>query len=179
MQRSILGLLGAMAFCLAAGPMVEATMVQKMDLGEVCSRADRIFRGTVLSATQGGVEAGGATLATVAYRLRVTEAFQGEFITKGDQKMAEITMLSPMKSIDADGQRWFSPLGDLPRLEVGGDYLLMTSRPSALGLSVPIGLAQGCYTIQGKGEELTAVNALGETFKYQEIAGAIRAALEQ
>jgi len=157
----------------------QAALVQKMDLGEVCSRADRIFRGTVTSAVQGEVEAGGTTLATITYQIMVSDAFQGEFITKGDQKMAEITMLAPAKSVEVNGQKSFPALADLPRLEVGGDYVLLTSRPSNIGLSAPIGLGQGCYSIQGKGEDVVAVNELGETFNYQEMASAIRAALQQ
>ena len=55
----------------------------------------------------------------------------------------------------------------------------MTSRPSAIGLSAPIGLAQGCYEVKGKGDQQVAVNSLGESFAYQELAGAIRAAVSQ
>lgn len=156
-----------------------STLVQKMDMPEVCSRADKIFRGTVVSATPGSIEAGGATLPTITYRMTVTEAFQGNYITKGDQSMAEITMLGRMKGVEVDGVRSMPLLQDMPVLDVGGDYLLMTSRPSAAGLSAPIGLAQGCYAISGKGEGLTAVNGVGESYDYNEMAGAIRAALEQ
>ena len=41
------------------GTSLQAAMVQKMDLGEVCARAERIFRGTVVGISQGEVEAGG------------------------------------------------------------------------------------------------------------------------
>jgi hypothetical protein len=166
-------------FCLAFGPVADAAMVQKMDLGEVCSRAANIFRGTVLSEVPGTVEAGGATLPTVTYTVKVSEAFQGDFQTKGDQQYAEITMLGSVKPVQVGGQRSFPALADMPRLDVGKDYLLMTSSPSAIGLSAPIGLAQGCYAIQGKGENQTAVNELGETFNYQAMASAIRAAVAQ
>ena len=174
-NRIVLSLL---ALALVAASL-QAAFVERMDLAEVCSRADKIFRGTVISVTPGEIEAGGAVFPTVTYRLKVSEAFQGEFEAKGDLRMAEITMLAPVKSITVGDQRSLSPIGDLPRLEVGGDYLLMTSRPSAIGLSAPIGLDQGTYTIQGKGNALTAVNALGETFNYQAMASAIRAAVTQ
>ena len=177
MRRRVVLLLALTVLC--GSTLFASTLVQKMDVAEVCSRADMIFRGTVLSAKAGQIEAGGGTLATVTYQIEVTEAFQGDFITKGDQKVAEITMLAPGKDQSVGELKRFAMLADLPTLEVGGDYLLMTSRPSAAGLSAPIGLGQGCYTISGKGEGLTAVNALGEAFSYNELAGAISAALAQ
>ena len=164
---------------LCGSTLFASTLVQKMDVAEVCARADKIFRGTVISATPGSIEAGGGTLATVTYRIEVTEAFQGDFITKGDQRVAEITMLAPQKGEDIGDLRRFAVLADLPTLEVGNDYLLMTSTPSAAGLSAPIGLGQGCYHVTGKGSEETAVNALGEAYSYADLAGAISAAVGQ
>ena len=177
MQRSKTFVL-LLALALTFGALAEASMVRKMDLGEVCARANLIFRGTVLSATEGTVEAGGAELPTVRYRIRVSEAFQGSFRTKGDIQIAEVTMLGNMKPITVNGAVRRSPLPNLPSLKVGGDYLLMTTPPSALGLSAPIGLAQGSFTISGKGEALTATDGLGNAFNYHELADGIRAALQ-
>lgn len=159
----------ALALALVVGAVAQASLVQKMDLGEVCARADKIFRGTVVSATEGTVEAGGGQLPTVTYLIKVEEGFQGEFITKGGEQYAEVTMLGNFKTRGIE----------LPELRVGGNYLLMTSRPSAIGLSAPIGLGQGCFTISGKGQDLTATDGFGNSIKYSEIAGRIRAALEQ
>ena len=176
-RRRAAGLLALAILC--GSTLHAATLVQKMDLAEVCSRADRIFRGTVISAQPGEVEAGGGTLAVVTYQIKVDEAFQGDFVTKGDESMVELTMLAPQKAQNVGELQRLPALGDVPALTVGGDYLLMTSRPSAIGLSAPIGLGQGCYEVKGKGDQLTAVNALGETFAYRELAGAIRAAVTQ
>ena len=161
------------ALAVLCGPSVQASLVQKMDLAEVCTRADKIFRGTVLSATTGTVEAGGGTLPTVTYRIRVSEGYQGHFITKGDIQIAEVTMLGRIKAGNS------SPLADFPVLAVGGDYLLMTTPPSAIGLSAPVGLGQGCYTISGKGESQIATDGLGNSINYAELAAALQAALAQ
>ena len=166
-----------LAIALVFGALAQASLVQKMDLPEVCARADKIFRGTVLSATEGAIEAGGGELPTVTYRIRVSEAFQGDFRTKGDIQIAVVTMLGKMKSETIDGVQRRSPLPDLPALSVGGDYLLMTPYPSAIGLSSPIGLGQGCYSISGKGDAMMATDGLGNSVNYQELADQIRAAL--
>lgn len=158
-----------LALALAFGALAQASLVQKMDLGEVCARADKIFRGTVVSAKSGSIEAGGGELPTITYVIKVNEAFQGEFTTKGDDQYAELTTLGRFKT----------RVIDMPELEVGGDYLLMTSRPSAIGLSAPIGLGQGCFTISGKGDALTATDGYGNSANYAELADQIRAALEQ
>src|SRR5262245_19889502 len=55
----------------------------------------------------------------------------------------------------------FSILRDVPQLAMGQDYVLFTTRPSAVGLSTTVGLGQGAFTIQsGTKEEMTA-NAFG------------------
>ena len=167
--------LAALAIGVAFGPTLDASMVQKMDLQEVCSRADKIFRGTVLTVKDGTIEAGGGVLPTMTYVLEVDEAFQGSFVTKDGETFAEITTLGRIKTAaDSD------PLANLPRLEVGGDYLLLTSQPSAIGLSAPVGFGQGCYTISGgKDGELTATDGLGNSHAYDALAEQIRTETEQ
>ena len=64
-------------------------------------------------------------------------------------------------------------------LAVGGDYLLMTTQPSAIGLSAPVGLGQGCYTISGKGDARMATDGLGNSINYAELTAALQAALAQ
>ena len=167
------------AFAVLCGPTLDAQMVLKMDLPEICSRADKIFRGTVLSATSGTVQVGGGELPTMTYRFKVDEAFQGTYVTKGDNWIAEITMLGKVKPVNADGARSVSPLPDLPELKVGGEYVLMTTRPSSAGLSTPIGLGQGCYTISRSNKVEIATDGLGNTLTYEQLAGQIRAALTQ
>lgn len=170
-------------FLLAAGVMLAAslpaTIVKKMELSELCERADKIFRGTVLSAQEGSVQAGGGELPTVTYYIEVDESFQGEFRTKGDRHIAEITMLANSKTRNVDGARSFPLIRDLPQLEVGRTYLLMTSPPSRLGLSAPIGLGQGCFTISGKGDAQVATDGFGNSYNYADLASDIQAAVAQ
>ena len=161
------------ALAVLCGPSVHAELVQKMTLLEICGRADKIFRGTVLSAAKGTVEVGGGTLPTVTYTLRVDEAYQGEFIDNGDHQIAEVTMLGRIKTENS------SPLAGFPVLEVGGGYVLLTTPPSAIGLSAPVGLGQGYYTISGKGKNEVATNGLGNSISYADLVARIQAVLGQ
>jgi hypothetical protein len=156
-----------------------------MSLNEMCDRAGSIFRGTVVSVAAGSLEAGGGSLATVEYVIEVTEAFKGEFESKGDKSFTQIRMIAGIKgSFEGDVQR-FSKLNDLPQLDVGGDYLLLASSPGASGLSTTVGLGQGSFSVSKKGDPQTVVNALGNLglydgpVAYEIIANDIRAALGQ
>ena len=179
-QRRILVLL-AVAFLCAAS--LQATMVLKMGLGEMCDRAGKIFRGTVVDVSPGTIAVGGGELPTVTYLIEVTDPLKGLFASKDGKSYETIRMLAPVKGDNDGGVQRFSKLPDLPQLEVGGDYLLLASTPGVSGLSTTVGLGQGCFSISEKDE--TAVNELGNQglyegpVAYQTIADDIRAALGQ
>ncbi|HSS52621.1 MAG TPA: hypothetical protein VLX28_27070, partial [Thermoanaerobaculia bacterium] len=144
----------ALAVC---GSLFAAT-VQQMNLQQMVGRADKIFRGTVLDARGGTVRAGGAALPTVTYRLRVDDPLKGTFSQVKGLQIAEITMIGKAKASDSAPLRALSPLPELPRLTVGKEYLLLTTRPSAVGLSTTIGLGQGAFGLTGKPGQELAVN---------------------
>ncbi|MGH9903905.1 MAG: hypothetical protein ACRD68_19010, partial [Pyrinomonadaceae bacterium] len=62
-------------------PLLVADTVRQFNLAEMVQRADKIYRGRVLSATQGTIEAGGGQLPVVTYRLQVEELFRGNIDT--------------------------------------------------------------------------------------------------
>lgn len=160
-------------------PILASAIVKGMDLAEVCSRAARIFRGTIVDVTEGKVAAGGGQLPTVTYRIKVTEAFKGEFTTKGGESYAEITVLGRLKNAPKAGLQHFSALPELPSYEIGSDYVLMVTAPSAIGLSVPVGLGQGSYAISTRNKTEMARNAVGKMLTYGDLADRIRAVVGQ
>ena len=105
----------ALALLLTAATVLPAgaTTVLHMGLSDLAQRADQIFRGTVISVEPGTVQAGGAELPTVTYRLRVDEAFKGgELAHKG---VAEITMVGTLKQPTQSGPvSHFQRLPQLP-----------------------------------------------------------------
>lgn len=165
-----------------------AGMVLKMGLGDLAERADGIFRGTVLSVEPGTVTAGGGEIPTVTYRLRVDEAFKGDWsATKG---VAEITMVGTLKQQTADGSVMrLSRLPDLPNLVRGAEYVLFTTEPSRIGLSTTVGLGQGAFKLYWSADrqEMAANQldnaGLSETINspvtYSALADAIRQQLGQ
>jgi hypothetical protein len=143
---------------LAAAP-APATTLRSMNLEGLVSRADKVFRGTVLQARAGTVEAGGGRLPIVTYRVRVDESFKGSYETMKGILVAEIKMLGRTDPVRSGKYQRNPVLRDVPVLKVGGTYLLMTTHPSRVGLSTTVGLGQGAFLITGKGEQAQAVNA--------------------
>jgi hypothetical protein len=197
MQRARLRLGLAVSAVLAAAVPTQATTLLQFNLKDLATRSDLVFRGTVLSAKPGTVKAGGAELPTVTYRVRVDEAFKGEYPDpKNDRTLVEIRMVGSGKEARADGAvQHLSVFRDVPRLEVGRDYVLFTTPPSELGLSTTVGLGQGAFTIQGGGKEEQAVNLYNNRglnrgmsdarvpargpVPYDQLAAAIRAVLSE
>ncbi len=174
-----------LALALLCGANLVAATVKKMGLNEMCERAGSIFRGTVVSVSNGSVKAGGSSSATVDYVIEVHEGLKGSFESIGDKKHTTIRMLAGIKGTTQGGSRRFSKLPDLPQLEVGREYLLLTTTPGQSGLSTTVGLGQGCFSVHGKGEAKTAVNELNNLglydgpVAYDVIVSDIRAALGQ
>jgi hypothetical protein len=192
-------LIGVAAAALAAPPAQATTLIQ-MNLKDLATRADRIFRGTVVGVNTGTVRAGGSDLPTSTYRLRVAERFKGEYaVVKNDTALVEIQMIGSKNDRSANGERHLSVFRDVPRLAMGGEYVLFTTRPSPVGLSTTVGLGQGAFSITGAGKEEAAVNGFGNAglrrglsptsaaaripsggpVSYPQLAAAIRAVLSE
>ena len=167
-------LLACGALCAAS---LGAAMVKDMDLTEACNNADKIFRGTVVAATEGVVAVAGGQLPTVTYSVEVNEAFKGQFITKDGKSYAEIQMLGTLKPKTVGNYQQASVLPELPQLVVGEEYVLMTTAPSAVGLSVPVGLGQGVYSLSGQGKDTTAQTGFGASLTYDNLASQIQTVL--
>jgi hypothetical protein len=163
-----------------------ATTVLQMTLDDLASRADRVFRGSVTAAEPGTVEVGGGTLPTVTYGVLVEERFKGDYPSSNGKTVVTITMIGSLKPGGeiVNAQRRMDALPALPELKVGENYVLFTTRPSAMGLSTTVGLGQGSFKIHlsPEGEELAA-NELNNAglfngpVPYTTLARAVRAAL--
>lgn len=157
-----------------------AAMIIKMNLAQLTDRADAIFRGQVLSAEPGKIEIGGGTLPTVTYRLRVDEAFKGQFEAKENASPeVEITMLGTHKAVTHSGNytRLSSSLPEVPKLQVGESYVLFTTAPGKSGLRSPVGLGQGSFRIYaGADKTELAVNELNNLGLFDGAVSARRAA---
>lgn len=167
----------AAALVLPANAALQASTVMQLNLGEMVQRADRIYRGTVLSVRAGTVAAGGGHLPVTIYRLRVDEDFRGDFPEVKGVRLAEIRTLGKLSPVESGNLRSAVILPRMPELAVGRTYLVLTTRPSAVGLSTTVGLGQGCFRISGVGKEEQAVNEANNSGLFRDMpASAARAA---
>lgn len=173
-------------FALVPLTQAGATMLMHLDLAALTDRADRIFRGTVIDVEQSTVQAGGSELPMVIYRLRVEESLKGDAdVVKGDEAYVEIHMVGSIKEATQEGDlARFDMFRDVPRLMMGHDYLLFTTKPSAIGLSTAVGLGQGAFFVYSQNKQDWAVNEFdnmglgvgaGGAVAYADLVAAIKA----
>lgn len=155
-SRSRRPLLAALLLLLALP--ASATMLRHMTLRDLAANADRVFRARVVGIDSTTIQAGGSELPVTVYRLKVIEPFKGTFSRPKGEPVIELRMLSSRKTgTSAAGQTRLSIFSDLPELSMGGEYVLFTTRPSAIGLSTTVGLGQGAFAVQvGTKDELTS-----------------------
>jgi hypothetical protein len=156
---------------------VGASTVMQLNLAELVNRADRIFRGRVLSANGGTVDVAGGQLPVVTYRLEVDDVFRGDVTVVKGARIAEIRMLGKPRAVRQGNLRFVSALPEMPRLSIGEEYLLFATRPSAIGLSTTVGLGQGFFSIRRDNKEVAAVNAVNNNGLFRDLVSA-RAAVQ-
>ncbi len=142
-KPKILGLVLALALLTASAAM--AASVQQMNLDEMIDRAEYVFRANVLSAEEGSLVLPDGELPQVTYTLEVVDGFKNA----AAGEVLEINMVGTLGDgthRSGDTVR-FSALPEMPNLEVGQEYLLMTTAPSSVGLSSPVGLGQSSFRI--------------------------------
>lgn len=159
-----LGVLAVVLFILP-GVLLAAvqTLVLHQNLAEMVAEADRIYRGTVTSIEAGDVDINGTLVPATTYRIRITDHFKGAVDQeKDDLRIAELRVVGTMKKfLRTEGDFAQLPvLPELPRLEVGEEYLLFTNSPNAYGLSNTIGLGQGYFSITFAGSAEVCANQL-------------------
>ena len=143
------------ALCVLSSVAADASNVRYMNLRDLVARADRIVRGTVLASEEGTVEAGGGAIPIVSYRIRIEEAFKG---SAGAGQTIDVRLLGRFKQLPSGSLRRGPVFGDLPQFKVGGDYLFVLTRPSAIGLSTTVGLGHGLFQLRGRRGSELAVN---------------------
>jgi hypothetical protein len=187
--------LAALLLAAAAPVIAPATTMLQMNLEELCLRAERIYRGTIVKIEAGSKPVGGGKIPTLTYTIRVDEPFKGSYEVRKGRQVEVLTTLGKPLPVTVGKSRRLVSLPGMPRMEVGESYVLFATAPSAVGLSAPVGLGQGCFQIEPKGREETAENGFANTglfrgmetagpeaeapLTYERLAAAIRTALER
>ena len=157
------------AFLVIAAASLSASTVSQFNLAEMSQRAQKIYVGTVRSATEGTIAVGGGQLAVVTYQISVDEDLRGETALVKGERVAQIRMLGKQKTVRIGNIRSVSPLPDMPVLTVGQTYLVFTTQPSGIGLSTTVGLGQGCFRVYGKGDSQMAVNEVNNAGLFRDM----------
>ena len=87
------------ALVVLAVTTLSASTVSQFNLAEMSQRAQKIYVGTVRSATEGTIAVGGGQLAVVTYQLTVDEDLRGETAMVKGERVAEIRMLGKQKTV--------------------------------------------------------------------------------
>ena len=151
---------------LAVSVPARAELVQQMNLDELTSNAGAIYRGTVLDARSGSVEAGGGELPTVTYVILVSDLVKGQPANADPKKgmVVELTMLGRLKPVQQDSgdiRRFDSFMSFAPKLEIDKEYLLFTTQQSSVGLSMTVGVGQGAFRFLANDTVVNEVNNIG------------------
>jgi len=165
---------------------VQGAMVAQMNLGEMTFNAGMIARVEVLDVEQTSMNLGGGELPVVEYTLAVVDPIKGTFDMSKGAAVVTVRMVGSLKETPpAHGVQKVSVLPEMPQLQIGHDYLLFTTEPSPIGLSAPVGLAQGAFGIYTAGKVEMATNELGNAglfegpVTYDELVSAVNAELGQ
>lgn len=135
--------------CLLGTVPVDAAMVQKMNLENLCDAAGTIARVQVENVTPGNLAVPGGEIPARVYTLRVVEGFKG--VPATDSGTFEVIMLDATRipqAKSASGLEHVAVLPDLPILEPGEEVLLLSTQAGGSGLSTTVGLSQGLFRIE-------------------------------
>jgi len=134
-----------------------ATTMLQMNLEDMASQSDKIFRGTLVEVKQSKVIMGGGEVSTVVYKFRVDELFKGEVETVKGVQIAEVQMVGTLEKQQA-GKR---VVDGFPLYKVGDEYLMLVAPAGRSGLTTTMGLGQGSFHIYRDGKDELAVNEFG------------------
>lgn len=116
------------------GTAVQAGTALRMDVGGLIAGAELVIEGRILSAEAQETDSG---LIETVYQVQVERTFLGD-----DVYMRSVRLPG---GVLADGSGML--LAGMPRLRVGEDTMLFLSEGGERSLRVPIGLAQGRYSV--------------------------------
>lgn len=145
MKRFSIVLLGAVLLFPPQESPAQRTV--RMNLESIIANAGMIVHGTVTNVTQ---ETDPSTHVLVK---RITIDVIENFYGPGGTTMT-MTMLS---GTTAKGVRRFS---EIPEYSVGQEIVGMFYPPSSLGLTSPVGMGQGSFTVRTDGEQKIVVNGV-------------------
>lgn len=127
-----------------------ATTVKPFNLSQMTGNADKIFRAEVIAVKTGAINVGGGELSTTTYTFRVNDLIKGQ-LSKQSGKINNIIELQMVGSLKKpNSENGIRNVGGFrtPKLITGNEYLLFTTPPSSVGLSMTVGVGQGLFSFK-------------------------------
>ncbi len=115
-----------------------ATLTLPQNIEQLESQAQLIFAGVCTSHTAVATAQG---LPVTVYTFKVIEAIKGNVKTGGEVQFRQFGGPIP-------GSRLAMKAPGVPRYVVGQEVLLFLNPPSSIGLTAPVGLVQGAFSIE-------------------------------
>lgn len=144
----------AISFVALAARPANATTVLQMNLAQMVTESDKIFVGRVISVSEKTIEVGGGQLSAITYRFRIEESFKGAFEEIKGVQYTEVSMIGTLAGLK-EGK---PPIPFFPLLKEDQPYLLLVAPEGSTGLTSPMGLGQGTFTLLGTDASKVAIN---------------------
>ncbi len=145
-----------MALVVLLATNVMASSSVKMNLAELVSRSRRIFAGKCVAAESDYVVApGGVRLAVTKYTFEIRRALKGS--------LGQTLQIRQLRSAAVESGLGISKsiVAGLPVYEIGREYVLLLTADSKIGLTAPVGLQQGSFSVVTKGGHRQKIVANG------------------
>lgn len=127
--------------CLISTTLLMGTSTVKMNLAELVNRSGRIFVGKCISISESTIPApGGGQLPVTIYTFSVAKSIKGV-----SSQTITVRQLGYRRPRFEKGYVFSIP--GIPSYKVGEEFVLLLTQESQLGLTVPVGMAQGSFKI--------------------------------
>lgn len=143
-----------LAIAVLTSSPVKASTVLQMNLAQMLDRSEKVFVGTVIDVTESRIEVGGGEIPAVTYTFRVGDTFKGSYQEVKGVKTTTVSMLGSLQHLKTGKH----PILDFPLLQANQEYLLIVGPAGPIGLTAPIGLGQGNFSLLGDEGEKVALN---------------------
>lgn len=149
-------ILFSLAFILIASVATSLTVLQ-LNLEQLTGLADKVFAGRCVS-VEGEKDEAGRNVTKVTFE--VTENLKNTPEKKVIWR--QIGLVDGSDEIGMRGGMRIEGLDrELPRYEVGEEAVVFLSAPGKTGLTAPVGLSQGKFSVSGMGGEKSVINGAG------------------
>ncbi len=154
MKKNICRILLGWVLVLCFVGQAHALLLLRLNLEQLTAMSDRIFSGECIS-IRSGEDVNGLHVRYVTFR--VTETLKGP----EDTQITFKQISAPEGGVKMSGIAGQSAFAEMPRYQVGQSAVVFLSGESEIGLTSPVGLHQGLFSVTESGGQSVVVNGFG------------------